>query len=389
MSEIKVEKLCARDLSDVLHLLDEVFSAENGVKMDFANKFPRVFKEKDENMGWHYGIRENGELLGVAAKYPFPYRVFDKTLSVAQIGNVAVSSRCRGRGFMQLILNTICRDMAEEGYDMAYLHGERKRYRTFGFERCGNEYVFTMTQSLPKALGMTDDFTFVDMRSATPEEIDEAIVIAKGREHNFERCDAEYIESFTAHEALPLLIKDKRDVTVGYLCYSSIANMVIELGLKTPSDFAGVAVSLLNYLKLQSFQITFAEYENELIGSAMSICRRYEMIQSGNFKILNFDKVTETFLEAKSRYAPLSDGTLVLDTELFGRWSITVSGGKCTVSKSELEPDLYIEGYKVYPFIFGPGAPFAAGVDLGEVSDGARRLIQSWFPLPLYCENFS
>lgn len=384
-----LEKLNATDLDALIALIDEVFTEENGKPMDFRNRFPRVFKPDDEKIGWYYGIKENGELHGTAGLHPFPYRVLENTLKVGQVGNVAVSSKCRGRGFMQTILNKMCEDMEKDGYDMAYLHGERKRYRTFGFERCGIEYVFTMTQSLPRALKLPDEFNFVDMRATSPEDVAEAIAIAKSRVHNFERIDGEYLDSFTAHEAKPLLVKNALGETVGYLCYSPLTNMVIELGLKNPADFALVSVSLLNYLKIDSLQITFAEYENELIGSAMTVCRRYEVVQSGNFKILNFGRVLETFMNAKASYAPLLDGEITLDTELFGRWRVEVRDGKSSVTRTDAEADLYVEGYKVYPLLFGPTSPYAAGVDMSGLDPEPGRLIQSWFPVPLYCENFS
>ena len=342
-----------------------------------------MFKENDEKMGCYEGIYEDGVLLGTAGCHPFDFRVLDRILKVAQIGNVAVSSKCRGRGFMQTIMKSLCGKMADEGYDMSYLHGERKRYRTFGFERCGAEYVLTMTPSLPKALGLKSEFTFIDMRDDFASYKDEVIAIAKGKIHNFERVDDEYYESLIAHEALPLLVKDKEGNTSGYLSYSEDSNMVIELGLKKASDFVDVTVALLEHLGLQSFVITFAEYENELIGEAMKICRHCQIIQSGNFKIINFDKVTEAFMAARATYAPLLDGELVLDTELFGKWSIAVKNGKCTVTRTDKEADVYVDGYKVYPFVFGPMSPFTAGVDLSHVSPEAKKLIGNWFPLPL------
>ena len=387
MSELK--KLKAGDLGELVRFIDEVFTEQNGRKMEFSKIFPRIFKENDENMGWYEGIFENGELLGTAGSHLYNFRVLDRTLKVSQIGNVAVSSKCRGRGFMQTIMKSLCGKMAEEGYDMAYLHGERKRYRTFGFERCGAEYVLTMTPSLPGALGLKGEFTFIDMRDDFALYKDEVMAIAKGRIHNFERADDEYFDSLIAHYALPLLIKDKDGNTAGYISYSPESNMVIELGLKRTSDFVGVTVSLLDYLKLQSFVITFAEYENELIGEAMKICRHCQIIQSGNFKIINFDKVTETFMAAKATYAPILDGELVLDTELFGKWNIAVKDGKCSVTRTEKDADVYVDGYKVYPFVFGPMSPFTAGVDLSNVSPEAKKLIHSWFPLPIFCANVS
>ena len=390
MSETNIERLKAEDLDDLVAFLDEVFTEQNGKKMDFRRIFPRIFKvADDEKMGWYHAIKEEGRIVGAAACHPFPFRVIDETLKVGQIGNVAVSSKCRGRGFMQIIMKSLCQRMEDEGYDMAYLHGERKRYRTFGFERCAAEYVATMTSSLPKTIGIPSEFTFIDIREDFASVRDEVVAIANSREHGFVREDGEILDSLVAHDAMPLLVKNKDGEIAGYLSYSADSNMVIELGLKRSSDLSGVVTSLLDFLNIPSFIITFAEYENELIGEAMKICRHCQIIQSGNFRIFNFARVVKAFMNAKARYAPLADGTLVLDSEIFGKWAITVQDGKCSVERTDSAADVYLEGYKVYPFLFGPMSPFTVGVDLLGVSPEAKGLIASWLPIPLYCENFS
>lgn len=389
MSDVKIERLYAGDRDSLADLLDEVFTAQNGCAMDFRKIHPRVLRDIDENMGWYRAIRENGEIVGAAGCHPFPYRVLDTTLKVAQIGNVAVSSKCRNRGFMQKLMGSLCEVMVNDGYDMAYLHGERKRYRTFGFERCGVEYVLTMTTSLPKALGLKSDFTFVDMRDNFDAYKDEVIAMSRGAIHEFVRGEDEIYLSLTAHDAMPLIIKKPDGTTAGYLCYAARTNMVIELVLLDHTDLVDTVVALFGYLGIDSFVLDISEYESDILGEAMKICRHCQTIQSGNFKIFNFKKVVETFMNAKATYAPLMDGALVVDTELFGKWSITCTSGKCKVEKTDAPADVYVDGYKVYPFFFGPMTPFGVGVDMKNVGPEAKLLIANWLPLPLYCLNCS
>ena len=70
-----VKRLKADDCQELTTFLNDVFSAHNGVEMDFAKKFPRIFVKKDENMSWYYAIRREGKICAVAASHPLDYRV--------------------------------------------------------------------------------------------------------------------------------------------------------------------------------------------------------------------------------------------------------------------------------------------------------------------------
>lgn len=383
MEELYVERLKGKDCKELVALLDEVFTLQNGVQMDFATLFPRIAVEDDEKMNWYYAIRENGKLVGCAASHPFNYHVGGEVLKVSSGGNVAVDASCRNRGFMQKMMHAINADMAAEGFDFAILHGDRKRYRTFGFERCGLEYTITFSRASVKLSGAEATDSFGDLRNEPAEVLAEVMDMAKAQSSHVERKAEEWIPAQLTHYGEPLVIRNAKGEIIGYTALSIKEGVIRELGLKNANDLGHVIASLIAYSGLDSLYIRMAEYD-DLLGKAVALCSRYQIIQPGNFRIVRFDNTVRAFMKAKAAYAPLLDGTLTVDTALFGKWAIEVKDGNVTVTPFDGEADLVIPDYQLHTFIFGPAHPLTSGVDCTKLSADKAKLVGNWFPLPIF-----
>ncbi len=383
MKELFVERLKAKDCKELIALIDEVFTLHNGTVMDFATLFPRIAVEDDEKMSWYYAIRENGKLVGCAASHPFYYHVGGEVLKVSSGGNVAVSPACRNRGFMQKIMHTINADMDAEGFDFAILHGDRKRYRTFGFERCGIEYTITFSRASVTLSRAEATDTFGDLRNESAEVLAEVMELAKAQPGYVERKAEEWIPAQLTHYGEPLVIRNAEGEIIGYTALSIQEAVIRELALKDPADLGHVIASLIAYSNLDSLYIRMAEYD-ALLSQAVALSSRYQIIQPGNFRIVRFDNTVRAFMKAKSAYAPLLDGVLTLDTALFGKWAIEVKDGNVTVSAFDGVADLVISDYQLHSFIFGPVHPIVSGVDCSKLSADKAKLVGNWFPLPIF-----
>lgn len=386
---MNAERLKAKDCKELVAFLDEVFTLQNGHRMDFANMFPRIFQEDDEKMGWYYAVKEDGKIIGTAASHPFTYRVGDETLKVSAGGNVAVSPARRNRGIMQTLLHRINEDLDGEGFDFAYLHGDRKRYRTFGFEKCGTEYLVYFTRSMLQKENCTADVTLQDMGQESEAVLAEVMAIADGQVSGFRRTKEDFLPAMIAHKNTPLVIRRDGQV-IGYLSLEVGGAYLAELGLKDPDDLGSVLAAVAEYIGGNStLVIRLPAYEAALVRRAITLSGRYNIIQPANFKILRLDNVLRVFLKAKGLYAPLTDGSLTLDTELFGKWTVSCKAGEVSVLPGEGEADIYLPGYRVYEFLFGPNDPFLAEADTAKLTKEKALLAANWFPLPLYCPHLS
>ena len=213
---MEVVRLKKEDCKELVAFLDQVFTLQNGHQMDFAGSFPRIFQENDENMRWYYAVKEDGKIIGTAASHPLYYRVGEETLKVSAGGNVAVSPDHRNRGIMQQLLNRIDGDLAAEGYDFAYLHGDRKRYRTFGFEKCGTEYLVYFTPSMLVKEDCRPDVILGDLRYE-PEFVQETVWKLANRQYSgFAWKKEEFMSALLAHKYIPMVIR-KDGWIIGHL----------------------------------------------------------------------------------------------------------------------------------------------------------------------------
>lgn len=379
---MEVVRLNKEDCKELVAFLDEVFTLQNGHQMDFAGTYPRIFQEKDENMGWYYAVKENSKIIGTAASHPLIYRVGEETLKISAGGNVAVSPDCRNRGLMQLLLNRINEDLGD--FDLAYLHGDRKRYRTFGFEKCGIEYLVYFTPSMLKKEGCVADVTLRKLEAA---DVPAALEISKGQYSGLVWEETEFLSAQIAHKNHPLGIF-RGEKLVGYVSLDVPGAYLAELALKNSEDFGSVLAAVCDYVGGKTLVIRLPAYEKALLRRAITLSGRYNIIQPANFRISKLDKVLRVFLKAKGSYAPLADGSLTVDTELFGKWTITCRGGKAEVIPGTEEADISLPGYRAYEFFFGPNAPFLAEVD-SKLSGEKALLAANWFPLPLYCPHLA
>ena len=382
---MEVTRLKKEDCKKLVAFLDQVFTLQNGHQMDFDGAYPRIFQEKDENMGWYYGVKEDGRIIGTAASHPLTYRVGDISLKVSAGGNVAVHPDCRNRGIMQLLLHRINQDLAAEGYDFAYLHGDRKRYRTFGFEKCGIEYLVYFTPSMLKKEGCTADVTLRELRK---KDVPAAMALSKHQYSGLVWEEEDFFPAQIAHKNHPLGIFREKTL-VGYVSLDVPGAYLAELVLKNPADLGSVLAAVCDYVGGKTLVIRLPAYEKDLLRQAIPLSGRYNIIQPANFQILRFDRVLTAFLQAKASYAPLADGSLTLDTELFGKWAVTCKHGKAEVSPSENPADLFLPGFRAYEFLFGPNAPFLAEVDTTALTAEQAQLVQNWFPLPLFCPHLA
>ena len=113
----------------------------------FAGLLPKLYGPGARVGGNHLIAEEDGEILGVVLAEPMEYRVFGERLKIASVGTVSVAGQARGRGIMRLLMDETVRRLREEGFDFAFLGGQRQRYAYWGFQGCGTQMGFSWNQA--------------------------------------------------------------------------------------------------------------------------------------------------------------------------------------------------------------------------------------------------
>lgn len=383
MSNLEITRLKKENCSELTEFLNAVFTAQNGYEMHFENLYPRIFKESDKTMGWHLAAKDSGKICGVVASYPFKYHIGDRILNAAAMGNVAVDTNYRGQGIMQMLMKRICLENKEEGIDLCYLHGDRWRYRNFGFERCGTEICFHIKASMLREHIVSKKYRFEEIAQEKTDLIDKLFSFYNTQKTYEERKRESFYEAMTAKGHITYVLLTEDGTAEGYITVTSDKETVIEIALNNSKDFADVFKAYIEENAFQVIYVNVPEY-NPVVAEAFKYADRYVVFQPGNFLVLNFKNVVEAFMREKCKYTNLPDGVISINSDIFGKWSIKKDKNIIEINPFEGEADFTLDGYSVYQFLFGT-------LPLYNKNNDAKKdaLIKAWLPLPLYCPYLS
>jgi len=377
LENLEIKRLKKDDCESLLEFLNRVFTAHNGCEMDFKSMFPRIFKKDDKKMSWHLGAKLDGELCGVIASYPLVWKVGGESLNISASGNIAVDECVRGKGIMGTLLKQIETEDRAAGFDISYLHGDRFRYGNYGFEKCGVEYIFDMTRSMLSTVDLNEELSFVNVTLQDKNFLKALYDFYNTQKSYLLRDFDDFLDALTAKKKTPVAVLSKCGDIVGYFCIND-ANEINEIYLEEPMTLAEIIKGYMLKNDIKEISISMAGF-SPLINQALRWCGRYKIIQPGNFKVLNFKRVVESFMREKCEYEYLPDGELTIDSDIFGTWEIKKQGKEISVNPFEGKAQIYLPGNSAYQFIFGPSAPICKSGDESDV------LAKMWFPLPLFC----
>ncbi|MDR1537436.1 MAG: GNAT family N-acetyltransferase [Clostridiales bacterium] len=145
---MKVEIMaCTRQrYGEFLDLLDLSFG--NGANW-FTNCMEHVLpvpeKASDREIALNKIAVADGQVAGALGVYPIDWAVGDgkskKILKVGGVGQVCCRPDYRNKGIMSMLIKSAISDMSREGYDLSWLHGDRMRYRNYGWELSGGKLI--------------------------------------------------------------------------------------------------------------------------------------------------------------------------------------------------------------------------------------------------------
>lgn len=382
MNGIEIARLKKDDCKEVVEFLNRVFTQQNGREMHFEKMYPRIFKEDDNTMQCHIAAKKDGKICGVAASYPFKYHIGNTTLNVAAMGNVAVDEKMRGQGIMQELLKRACEKNKADGIDLCYLHGDRWRYRHFGFERCGKEICFHIKNSILRDFSVKKHYAFCLLKENNAQLLEEFYEFYNTQRTYEERAKETFYQAMTAKGHMTYIIKNGENGICGYITLGDDNSSVVEIYLENEESFYDVIKTFLTENSLETLYVNLSEF-HPLTRKAEAVSDRYLVFQPGNFLILDLKKVTEAFMYEKCTYENLPDGVLKIDSDIFGKQKAVKKGEKITVEPFEGEADFTFKGYDIYKFLFGTLPAYG----LPDNEKGA--LAKKWFPLPMYCPYLS
>jgi len=137
-----VRRARASDRDEILAIINSVWRQPDGSPGDIAGSRPFLFC--DERIPDHFVYEVDGRLWGVLGAYPYDVKFGGVRFRMAGIGQVICLPEYRGQGVMTALLKQAIVTLEADGYDAAWLVGDRRRYGHFGWAPGGRALDFTI-----------------------------------------------------------------------------------------------------------------------------------------------------------------------------------------------------------------------------------------------------
>ncbi len=391
-------KICNGTLEDFEQIRDfanYIFS-QNRCPHDFKKLLPKIYDDNRNTAGYHYLVKEEGKIKAMVCALPMEFQVLDQKLKACGLGTVSVHPYSRGKGYMKFLMNTVIEEMKADGCAFAFLGGQRQRYEYFGFEPAGIQLSYTVTNINIRHFckeGDTSPIEIVPFDGNEEEWLNRAYSLYQKQPLSVVRKRDEFISVLRSWESEPYVILKEGDLA-GY--FSLQANGTVnEIILDDLTLYPFLMRPLLNLCKTESFYLNAAPYETDKIHFFSQIAESCEVKTNCNYVIFNWAAVIRAFLNLKSKYEILEEGTLIIAVENT-IIKITVSDGRVFVNETKEEADMVLSSLNAACFLFSPlgsFSPMESFSSLGsfmpggyaKVSDKQKLLcLKTWFPLPLY-----
>ena len=367
MAEI-FERMNKSDLDECLNVLAKAFKKDD--PNAFKTMFPRLFQPTDESMQAHHCIRADGKIVGIAASYPLELTYGEHSILVCGSGNIAVDENCRGKGYMSSLLNLTAEKDKQDGFAFSYFHGNEARYRRFGYHKCGVQCSFDISNRFFDPDLDTSDISFKKLLEQDDEILQKAYELYK-TQYYFDRSFEDY------KLALPSSYNENTAVFKGtrFIGYIVKGDYIKNVYLYDLNDFAVTMKAYLQFKNTSTLIYVLPDSEYELMRIALQYSESYKMWPPANFRIYDFKKTVEFFLKIKLNNQPMN-GSFTIDSDILGKWKISVENGKPNVTEFDGTADYTFKGLGVYDFLFNGNDALRP-----NLTPDARNIL----PIPIYC----
>ena len=375
---MQVRRLQKEDYSQLIGLLNYVFTLHNKREMDFEKELPKMCVQDDENMQKHLGVFESGKLVAVLGAYPLKAKVLEEELLVYTVGNIATHPEFEGKGYMQALLTRAMQELDEKGADISRLGGIRQRYERFGYEPCGMIYEFRLTgENVQRVFQSEEEICFEEITREDRENLKIASELLKKEKFYVERKEEnsyfEMYASMTAWRNKPYIAKMGNKI-LGYLCVSPNGSNIAECFAYGKEEMITMLCGWQRRIG-QTVSFGFQPHRIEHIRWATSVCQNVSIVIPSQFKIVNFEKTANAFIKLKASDTELPKGELKIYIENYGGLRLYVDENGAGCEKYNGECDISLTALEATRYLFGPLPP--------ETVANANTTATAWLPLPL------
>lgn len=379
--KMELVRLKASDYEETIDFLDFVFSKAHRPH-SFAEILPIIYRPTEKHMSCNFAVKENDRIRAVVGLFPAEMKVGEMTLKLGGIGGVSAHPRDKGKGWMKLLMGAVREEMEQTGVDIGWLAGLRQRYQYFGYEKTGNMMEYLVDQTNLRHAFKENAET--GLRMVQIKETDMAYIRKAKELHDRQPvCCVRSLEDFwlyaTAVCTVPWAAVDENGEMVGYLVSSKQQDCVTELFAENDETLIAMIHAWMVQQCVEETKILLAPWQEGAARGLGKIAEEFRMVDSGNFHIFNWEKVTGSLMHVKNQMEPMESGCLRLGITGYGTLQMTVENGKAGCMKTQEEADVMLDHHTAARILFGNCPAHLAA----ELPVNAAAILNKWCPLPL------
>ncbi len=367
------------DLTKMFDLMDLVFS-QDSEPHDFRNLLPKLYHNTQQCADDHYIVRAGDRIVASIGSFPVEIQMGGHTLKAEGIGGVATHKRETGKGHMRNIMHAVNDHYQNDGVQLSYLGGMRKRYQYHGYEPSGICYSFYVTKSNVKEISATAKAITLTIKEIARDDAALLAYTKKLLRRNplyYLRNDERLYDILCSWYSKPYAALDSNGDPVAYLVADKW-NGVKEIYAENDDIFEATLAAWAN--ERGDFGIDMPPWCISYINRLSMISEGMHISGCGSWKIMDWVSVISGLLSVKSTYQPLMEGQANIGIQNYGTLSILAKGGSATCSLTECKPDVDCDSFTALRLMCGPLPPQM----VTELPPAIAVQLMNWFPLPLF-----
>lgn len=142
------------DLEKIIYVANNSFATDRPIGYDFKKSMAKVYDNKAKDFSeQHFAVqKENGEFVAIAGNLIDTIKVDKNRFCISKVGTVSTLPQFRGKGCMQKLMSAIDDENNQKKVTASILTGDRNRYKNFGYDRIGLDFIYTINKNQAKWL---------------------------------------------------------------------------------------------------------------------------------------------------------------------------------------------------------------------------------------------
>lgn len=375
-----ISRCRVQDFQELMQFLARAF--DKPTPQWFESRLSAVYRPIEELMHCNYVVRQNGRIVACVGAFPIEWRVGGTRLRMRGIGGVSTDPDCRRHGFMKLLMNRVMADLRAEGWPLAWLGGQRQRYRYWGFERCGLRITGHLSEQNVRHEPAWQQVEPLALEPMTNEgqSLQQAKALHDLRPDHCDRPLDRFGHHMVQWHARPFVGRGANGKILAYAVLRAGEPWVEELAAADLT--AGMAMLRALVQQHKGVGITLDQLPAPLAKVVGDAAEWERTDHCGNWQVFDWCATLEALLKARHAQSPLLPGCVVLGVQSHSgepdqvvRVEVSDAGPHC--QRTGQAPDLETDGATMMRLTFGPLKP-----SMVMPLPRSAAILDQWCPLP-------